>query len=98
MTGVRPQSGFGDVYPYWGFQKATADDFDALMDDWHWISLFFNRVNRSMGKADLYPFSISDPVVDKLRFIHGVLTDLPRTRVSELDGFGRSIDSQDTAD
>ncbi|MPM46762.1 hypothetical protein SDC9_93468 [bioreactor metagenome] len=75
-----------------------ADDFDALMDDWHWISLFFNRVNRSMGKADLYPFSISDPVVDKLRFIHGVLTDLPRTRVSELDGFGRSIDSQDTAD
>jgi len=74
-----------------------ADDFDALMDDWHWISLFFNRVNRSMGKADLYPFSISDPVVDKLRFIHGVLTDLPRTRVSELDGFGLSIDSQDTA-
>ncbi|MGW0163076.1 tat pathway signal sequence [Mycobacterium sp. NPDC003323] len=32
MTGVRPQSGFGDVYPYWGFQKATADDLDALMN------------------------------------------------------------------
>ncbi|MEH3132941.1 MAG: tat pathway signal sequence [Mycolicibacterium neoaurum] len=32
MTGVRPQPGFGDVYPYWGFQKSTADDFDALMN------------------------------------------------------------------
>jgi hypothetical protein len=32
MTNVRPQPGFGDVYPYWGFQKGTADDFDALMN------------------------------------------------------------------
>lgn len=32
MAGVRPQPGFGDVYPYWGFQKGTADDFDALMN------------------------------------------------------------------
>lgn len=32
MTRVQPQPGFGDVYPYWGFQKATADDFDALMN------------------------------------------------------------------
>lgn len=32
MTRVRPQPGFGDVYPYWGFQKGTADDFDALMN------------------------------------------------------------------
>ncbi|MGB3485520.1 MAG: tat pathway signal sequence [Mycobacterium sp.] len=32
MTGVRPQPGFGDVYPYWGFQKATADDLDRLMN------------------------------------------------------------------
>lgn len=32
MPGVRPQPGFGDVYPYWGFQKATADDLDGLMN------------------------------------------------------------------
>lgn len=32
MTNVAPQPGFGDVYPYWGFQKGTADDFDALMN------------------------------------------------------------------
>lgn len=32
MPGIRPQPGFGDVYPYWGFQKGTADDFDGLMN------------------------------------------------------------------
>ena len=32
MRNVTPQPGFGDVFPYWGFQKATADDFDGLMN------------------------------------------------------------------
>ncbi|MEH3139814.1 MAG: tat pathway signal sequence [Mycobacterium kyogaense] len=32
MSTVQPQAGFSDVYPYWGFQKATADDFDAIMN------------------------------------------------------------------
>jgi hypothetical protein len=32
MPNVRPQAGFGDVFPYWGFQKATADDFDGLVN------------------------------------------------------------------
>jgi hypothetical protein len=31
MTDLRPQEGFGDIYPYWGFQKTTADDLDRLM-------------------------------------------------------------------
>ena len=32
MPNVPPQNGFGDLFPYWGFQKATADDFDGLMN------------------------------------------------------------------
>jgi hypothetical protein len=32
MPSIRPQSGFGDVFPYRGFQKGTADDFDGLMN------------------------------------------------------------------
>ena len=32
MPNVVPQRGFGDVFPYWGFQKATADDLDGLMN------------------------------------------------------------------
>ena len=32
MTDLQPQPGFSDVYPYWGFQKATANDLDRLMN------------------------------------------------------------------
>jgi hypothetical protein len=46
---------------------------EQLLDDWKWISLFFNRVNTAMGKGPLYPFKISGPVVDKLGFVHTVV-------------------------
>lgn len=32
MRNVQPQSGFSDTYPDWGFQKATADDLDGLIN------------------------------------------------------------------
>ncbi|MEP6852294.1 MAG: tat pathway signal sequence [bacterium] len=31
MTTLRPQKGFTDFYPYWGFQKCTPADLDRLM-------------------------------------------------------------------
>ncbi len=49
------------------------DGFDDMMDDWHWVSLLFNRVNRAMGKDDLYPFDIVEPVRRKLAFVHRVV-------------------------
>jgi hypothetical protein len=32
LTGVQPQRGFSRIYPYWGFQKATPEDLDRLMN------------------------------------------------------------------
>ena len=32
MTGLRPQRGFSATFPYWGFQKATPDDLDRLIN------------------------------------------------------------------
>jgi hypothetical protein len=32
MTSLQPQKGFSDFYPYWGFQKCTPDDLDALIN------------------------------------------------------------------
>ena len=32
--------------------------------------MMFNRVNRAMGQGDLYPFTLTQPVVDKLEFVH----------------------------
>lgn len=32
MADLRPQVGFSRIYPYWGFQKSTADDLDRLIN------------------------------------------------------------------
>lgn len=32
MTDLQPQQGFSNVYPYWGFQKSTANDLDRLVN------------------------------------------------------------------
>jgi hypothetical protein len=32
MTDLQPQKGFSNIYPYWGFQKSTANDLDRLMN------------------------------------------------------------------
>jgi hypothetical protein len=56
--------------------------FDTILDEWLPLSYALNGVNRSMGKADLYPFVLSAAVVNKLRFVHEVvrisLASLPR--------------------
>jgi hypothetical protein len=50
-----------------------------LLDDWEWMSQSFNRINRSMGFGDLYPFVISPPVRHKLAFMHDIITHAPLT-------------------
>lgn len=65
--------------------------FDQLMYDWTWTSTLFNRANRSMGKADLYPFSLPPAVRTKLEFVHDVVTTVPDYRSSVSDGFRRLV-------
>lgn len=48
-------------------------DFDTALREWQKLSVAFNEINRSMGLQDLYPFTISDPVARKLRFVHDQL-------------------------
>ena len=59
---------------------ASYDDapIEQLLDDWKWLSLFFNRVNAAMGKNPLYPFDIPPPVVRKLAFVHKVIRGTAR--------------------
>ena len=49
--------------------------FDTLIEVWLPLSWSMNMVNRSMGKPDLYPFTLSGPVLDKMRFVHAVVDD-----------------------
>lgn len=45
-------------------------DFDALMAGWQAVAVALNSLSRSMGMKDVYPFVLSRPVRDKLRFVH----------------------------
>lgn len=56
-----------------------------VLADWAAMSQGFNRVNRSMGFGDLYPFTISPPVQRKLGFIHELITRAPLTKQQQID-------------
>jgi hypothetical protein len=59
-----------DVVPRQSYRDAT---MAAMLADWRWLSLLFNRVNHSMGRGDLYPFTLTEPVQHKLDFVHRVV-------------------------
>jgi hypothetical protein len=48
-------------------------DFKALVDAWLPLTFAMNSMNRSMGLADLYPFILAAPVIEKLSFIHDLV-------------------------
>lgn len=50
-----------------------APDFDALITAWLPLTYAVNAINRSMGYGNLYPFVLSPPVLEKLRFVHGLV-------------------------
>jgi hypothetical protein len=50
----------------------TIADFDTIVNTWFPLTFAVNSLNRSMGHADFYPFIVSEPVIEKLRFIHEV--------------------------
>jgi hypothetical protein len=56
-----------------GADRGSAD-FDMVLERWLVLSEASNSINRCMGLPDLYPFVISPPTAEKLRFVHGLLT------------------------
>jgi hypothetical protein len=48
----------------------VAGDFRALLGRWLPLTYALNAINRSMGRDDLYPFVLAEPVIDKLAFVH----------------------------
>lgn len=49
--------------------------FEELFDDWCRLTVALNSLNRSMGLDDAYPFVISDVALDKLRYIHNIISE-----------------------
>lgn len=49
--------------------------FDPMIESWYALTYVLNNLNRGMGLADGYPFVLSQPVVEKLRFVHELIAD-----------------------
>jgi len=47
--------------------------FPMLVDSWVNLATAMNDINLSMGHNMLYPFTLSDRVREKLRFVHQVV-------------------------
>ncbi|SIT73937.1 putative zinc-binding metallopeptidase [Microbacterium sp. RU33B] len=65
-----------DVVPRESYRD---EQVQQLLTDWEWMSQAFNRINRSMGFGDLYPFDLTPAVKRKLGFIHDIVTRAPLT-------------------
>jgi hypothetical protein len=70
-----------DVVPRESYEDRPVQ---LLLSDWAWMSQAFNRINRSMGFGDLYPFTIPVPVRHKLAFVHDLVTSAPLTRDEQI--------------
>lgn len=63
-------------------QKVVAVDadrrvhFDRLLDSWFPLTYVLNNLNRGLGLPDGYPFVLSEPVIEKLRFIHDMIEEV----------------------
>jgi hypothetical protein len=49
------------------------NSFDLLIESWFPLTYVLNNLNRGMGLPDGYPFVLSRPAIEKLRFVHEVL-------------------------
>jgi hypothetical protein len=57
-------------------------DLDTIIERWLVLSEASNSINRCMGLPDLYPFVISAPTVDKLRYLHHTASNVGIAEIS----------------
>jgi hypothetical protein len=49
-------------------------DFNTLVEQWVPLTLLVNSLNRSLGQEDAYPFALSVGALQKLRYVHDVIS------------------------
>ncbi len=47
--------------------------FDRLIESWFPLTYVLNNLNRGLGMPDGYPFVLSPPAIEKLRFVHDTI-------------------------
>jgi hypothetical protein len=48
--------------------------FDTMLESWLPVNYALNSLNRGIGVPDLHPFFLSSPALEKLRFIHDIIS------------------------
>ena len=56
--------------------------FDDLIASWYPLTYALNSLSRGLGVADVYPFVVSAPAAEKLRFIHETVAHQPATTLA----------------
>jgi len=51
-------------------RSGRPEKFETMIENWFPLTYVLNNLNRGMGLHDAYPFVISPPAIEKLRFIH----------------------------
>ncbi len=57
------------------FDPYCAGEMDDLIAAWVPVTIALNGLNRSLGQPDLYPFVLSEAVIQKLDFIHSLIRE-----------------------
>jgi hypothetical protein len=71
---IRPRAGQDDnLAAAISFDPYEQTSFGPIIEAWLPMTFAVNSINRSMGIDDLYPFVISQTVVEKLKFVHEVV-------------------------
>jgi hypothetical protein len=52
------------------WQQRFVERFDKVIADWFSLTYVLNNLSRSLGQPDAYPFVLSAPAIEKLRFVH----------------------------
>jgi len=55
------------------FDPYQEQNFDLIIDSFVPLTYAINSLNRSMGQQDIYPFVISNTVIQKMRFVHDLI-------------------------
>ncbi len=53
-----------------GLGGRTDGAFDRMIASWFPVTYVLNNLNRGLGLSDAYPFVLSPPAIEKLRFVH----------------------------
>jgi hypothetical protein len=54
---------------------AEGRNFDRILNDWTALTYVLNNLNRGMGLPDAYPFILTGPALEKLHFVHDIVTN-----------------------